>query len=242
MSEARRVAFVTGASRGLGRAIAARLLEDGLRVACGYHREEAAAREVARAGDGEAIRVDVTSPESVRDAFAGVLAREGRIDTLVCAHGVTRDALFAMAPERDWLEVLDANLTGAMRCARAVARPMIGAGGGAIVLVASVAAIRASPGQAGYAASKGGLLSFTKTLAAELGPRGVRVNAVVPGLIDAGMVKRMDRRRRDERAAHVPLGRLGEAREVAEAVRFLASDAASYVTGHALVVDGGLSL
>ncbi|MEZ4336840.1 MAG: SDR family oxidoreductase [Sandaracinaceae bacterium] len=182
----------------------------------------------------------MTAPDSVRDAVGGLLERRGRIDLLVCSHGVVRDGLFAMAPERDWLEVIDANLTGAMRCARAVVRPMMGAGGGACVFVASVAGLRASPGQAGYAASKGGLLALTRTLAAELGPKHIRVNAVVPGLIDAGMVKRMDRRRRDERLAHVPLGRLGEAREVADAVEFLAS--AGYVTGQALVVDGGLSL
>ncbi len=237
-----RVAFVTGASRGLGRAIAARLGETH-HVACGYRRERDAVEGLAaELPSGEAVAIDVTAPDAVRDAIGGVLARRGRIDALVCSHGVVRDGLFAMAPERDWLEVIEANLTGAMRCARAVVRPMMAGGGGAIVFVASVAALRASPGQAGYAASKGGLLALTRTLAAELGPKGIRVNAVVPGLIDAGMVKRMDRRRRDERLAQVPLRRLGEAREVADAVAFLASDAASYVTGQALVVDGGLSL
>lgn len=237
-----RVALVTGASRGLGRAIAERLARDGAWVACGYLREESKAREVAEACAGEAIAIDVTRPDAVTSAIGGLLERRGRIDVLVCAHGIGRDGLFAMAPERDLAEVIDANLMGAIRCARAVVRPMMGAGGGAIVNVASVAGLRASPGQAAYAASKGGLLAFTRTLAAELGPKGIRVNAVVPGLIDAGMVKRMDRRHRDARAAHIPLGRLGEPRDVADAVAFLASDAARYVTGQALVIDGGLSL
>lgn len=237
-----RVALVSGASRGLGRAIAERLSAEGAKVACGYRREADKAAEVAEACGGYAVHLDVTDGACVDAAVASVIERHARIDVLVCAHGVAHDALFAMAPERDWLAEIETNLVGAMRCARAVVRPMMGGGGGSIVHLASVAGLRASPGQAGYSASKGGLLAVTRTLAAELAPRGVRVNAVVPGLIDAGMVKRMDRRHRDARAAHIPMARLGEASEVASAVAFLASSDASYVTGQALVVDGGLSL
>jgi len=238
-----KTALVTGASRGIGRAIAIRLGEAGAHVACGFVSRESEAIATAEAiGDAYACRLDVREPASIRNAVDSLLKRAGTIDVLVCAHGISRDALFAVAEDRDLAEVIDANLLGAMRCARAVVRPMMAAGGGAIINVASVAGLRASVGQAGYAASKGGLIALTKTLAAELAPKRVRVNAVVPGLIDAGMVKRMNRRHRDERAQHIPMGRLGEAREVADAALFLASDAASYVTGQALVVDGGLSL
>jgi len=242
-----RTALVTGGSRGLGRAIALRLAGAGAHVAIGFHRGEAAAADTAGAiaaagGSASLCRFDVTDVAAVAAAVDALVAERGGIDVLCHAAGVVRDALFALSSPDDWQEPLRVNLGGALAVARAAVRPMLARGGGAIVLVGSVAGLRASPGQAGYAASKGGILALSATLAAELAPRGVRVNALVPGLIAAGMVQRLDRRVVEDKVRRIPLGRLGKADEVADAALFLASDASSYVVGQALVVDGGLSL
>ncbi|MFT3711517.1 MAG: SDR family NAD(P)-dependent oxidoreductase [Archangium sp.] len=239
--------LVTGASRGLGRAIATAFGREGAFVYVGFRTGEAAAREtlagiVSAGGEGSVLGFDVTDANAVDMAIDSILAARGKIDVLVNNAGVARDELFAMMQRESWREVIAANLDGTFNVCRAVTRPMLGKKRGAIVNVASVAAVRASPGQVNYAASKGGVLAMTQTLAAELGPRGVRVNAVVPGLIDAGMVTKMDRRFIEPRLAHLPLRRLGTAEDVAGAVLFLASDDASYIVGQALAVDGGLTL
>jgi 3-oxoacyl-[acyl-carrier protein] reductase len=153
-----------------------------------------------------------------------------------------RNALFALSEPDDWDEPLRVNVGGALRVTRSVVRPMLAAGRGAIVHVGSVAGERASPGQAGYAASKGGILALTRTLGAELAPRGIRVNAVVPGLCASGMGLRVGPKIVDGYLARIPVGRTGTAEEIASVALFLASDAASYVIGQAIVVDGGLSL
>jgi 3-oxoacyl-[acyl-carrier protein] reductase len=242
-----RTAIVTGASRGLGRAMAVDLARAGAFVYAAFRQRadgaEATLAEAAAAGGGGAtLALDVTDPAAVADTFRRVLDERGRLDVLVNNAGVSRDGFLATMPDDDWDEVIAVNLGGTMRCCRAAARPMIRQGHGAIVNVASVAGLHASPGQANYAASKGGVVALTRTLAAELAPRGVRVNAVVPGLIKAGMTHGLDRRVADERRGRIPLGRLGEADEVARVVTFLASDAAAYIVGQALVVDGGLTL
>ncbi|HSR95454.1 MAG TPA: SDR family oxidoreductase [Kofleriaceae bacterium] len=239
-------ALVTGASRGLGRAIAQQLAGEGARVYAGFVRREDAAAETARGappGDGSItpLGFDVTDAGACEAAVARIVGSAGRLDLVVHAAGLVRDSLFALSSPEDWDEPLRVNLGGALRVARATVRAML-AGGGAIVFIGSVAGLRASPGQAGYAASKGGIAALTTTLAAELAPRGIRVNAVVPGLIAAGMAARLDRRIVDKQLARVPLGRLGQASEVAACALFLASPAASYVIGQSLVVDGGLSL
>jgi 3-oxoacyl-[acyl-carrier protein] reductase len=177
----------------------------------------------------------------VEAAFERVFATRERADVLVNAAGCARDAPFALSEARDFDDTLDVNLKGAAHCSRAVVRRMLAARRGAIVNVASVAGLHASPGQTAYAASKGGLLAFSRTLAAELAPAGIRVNTVIPGFLTVGMVRALDRRLLDEKRARIPLGRLGTGEEVAEAVLFLASDSASYVVGQALVVDGGLT-
>lgn len=242
-----KTALVTGGSRGLGRAIAQQLAGEGARVYAGFLRREDAAAETARgappgAGSITPLGFDVTDAAACDAAVARIVGTAGKLDLVVHAAGLVRDSLFALSSPEDWDEPLRVNLGGALRVARAAVRAMLTGGGGAIVFIGSVAGLRASPGQAGYAASKGGLASLTSTLAAELAPRGIRVNAVVPGLIAAGMAARLDRRIVDRQLARIPLARLGQAAEVAACALFLASPAASYVIGQALVVDGGLSL
>lgn len=239
--------LVTGASRGLGRAIALAFGAEGAHVWLGHATRsadaEAAAAAIRSAGGSAApLRFDVTDTAAIDAAVATAVAERGAIDVLVHAAGVVRDSLFALSDADDWDEPVRVNLGGALRVTRAVVRPMLAAGRGAIVHVSSIAGLRASPGQVGYSASKGGLVAATRTLAAELAPRGIRVNAIVPGLCAAGMVQRLDRRIVAERVARIPAGRLGTADEIAAVALFLASDAASYVVGQAIVVDGGLSL
>jgi 3-oxoacyl-[acyl-carrier protein] reductase len=238
---------VTGASRGLGRAMASAFAAEGGYVYVGFcAREDEAAQTLARlraaGGDGALLGLDVRQSASVAAAFARVQKERGRLDVLVNNAGVARDGLFALMPAADFHEVVATNLTGSYHCAAAAARLMLAEKRGVIINIASAAGLRASVGQTNYAASKGGLLAFTRSLAAELGPRGVRVNAVVPGLIAAGMGTRLDHRIVAQRQAAIPLGRLGSAEEVARAVLFLASDESSYILGQCLAVDGGLTL
>lgn len=240
-------AIVTGASRGLGRHIAEALASEGAWVALGCRRrvgDAAAALESIRAagGDGVVAAFDVRDPEGVRRAVDDVLSTRGAIDVAVHCAGVARDGFVATSTVDDIEDVLRTNLHGAMHLARAVARPMMAARRGAVVFVTSIAGMRASAGQASYSASKGGLIALTMTLASELGPCGVRVNAIAPGLIAAGMVERLPQRIVEARREAIPLRRLGRPDEVARAALFLASEDASYITGHTLVIDGGLSL
>lgn len=242
-----RAVFVTGGSRGLGRAIALAAAREGARVWVGYRRRERDATEALAAiralgGEGGTIALDVRDPASVSAAIERVLAEAGRIDGVVTSAGITLDGFLAMQSVDELDEVLATNVRGTMLVARAALRPMIAARSGAIVALASVAGLMASPGQSAYAASKGAILAFVRTLAAEVAGQGVRVNALAPGLFDAGMVKAMPRDKRDAALAHVPMKRLGDADELARAALFLLSDDASFVTGQTLVVDGGLSL
>ena len=242
MTAAGKTALVTGGSRGLGRAIAARLSGDGMRVYAGHLRDAPPAPTPAPADDVTPVRFDVADAAACQAAVDRIVGEAGGLDVVVHAAGIARDSLFALSSPEDWDEPVRVNLGGALRLVRAAIRPMLAARRGAIVLVGSVAGLRASPGQVGYAASKAGLHAATATLAAELAPRGIRVNAVLPGLFAAGMAARLDQRIVEDRRRHIPLGRLGRAEEIAGAVAFLCSDAASYIVGHALVVDGGLSL
>jgi len=235
---------VTGGSRGLGRAMACAFASEGAHVFVGYLRAEGEAQRTVSQlnGRGEPLRFDVTRPDEVRAAFGRVQERTGRVDVLVNNAGSAGDAPAVLLEPEQWRNVLAVNLDGAFHCIQAVLAPMIHARRGSIINVASTAALRANPGQANYAASKGGLLALSRTLAAELSPKGIRVNAVVPGLIDAGMVQHMDHRALERLKARIPLGRMGSAEEVARVVVFLASDDASYLIGCELRVDGGLTL
>ena len=241
-----RSVLVTGASRGLGRAIAAAFAREGARVGVGYRSRDAEAeRTLALVAEQGAtavpLRFDVRDADAVERAV-GEFAGDGGLDVLVNSAAALRDAFAPMIAPAEWDEVVAVNLGGTFHCCRAALARMLPRRRGAIVNIASVAGLRASPGQASYAASKGGVVALTATLAAELAPRGVRVNAVVPGLLSTGMGQRLDRRVAEQRRAAIPLGRFGEGEEVASAVLWLASDEASYVVGQSLVVDGGLSL
>jgi 3-oxoacyl-[acyl-carrier protein] reductase len=238
--------LVTGASRGLGRAIAEAFAREGARVGMGYRAREAdarAARDAVEAAGGTAVLLafDVRSPAAVDDAFAR-FAGDGAIDVVVNNAAAVRDEWSLFIGEAEWDEVISVNLTGTFNCCRAAMRHMLPRRAGAIVNVGSIAGLRASPGQASYSASKGGIAALTATLAAELAPRGVRVNCVEPGMLRVGMGQRLDHDKAKVILSRVPLGRFGEGVEVAAAVLFLASDDASYIVGHRLVVDGGLSL
>lgn len=239
--------FVTGASRGLGRAIAVAFARERAFVVVGYRArasdaEETLAQVKAAGGDGCIEAFDVGDASSVDAAVQRVLEKRGRLDVVVNNAGIARDELFAMMRKESWAEVLRTNLDGTFNVCRAVTRPMMANKRGAIVNVASIAGQRASTGQVNYAASKGGVLALTHSLAAELAPKGIRVNAVVPGLCNVGMVEAVDRRVIEAKKAHIPIGRLGSADEVARVVTFLASEDAAYVIGQAIVVDGGLGL
>lgn len=238
--------LVTGASRGLGRAMAVAFAEEGAYVVVGYHHHEKDAvttlfRMIDAGSKGRAIGFDVRDKGAVDRAVEEILKERGRVHVLVNNAGVARDVLFPLMDPESWDEVIATNLTGLYHCARAVVRPMIAAGGGAIVNVGAVSAMRASPGQVNYAASKGGLVAFTRALGAEMAPRGIRVNAVIPGAIKAGLAAKLDHRVAERIRENIPVGRFGTAEEVARAVLFLASEDASYIVGQSLVVDGGLS-
>lgn len=238
-----RVAIVTGASRGIGRAIAAQLAARGATVvaaARGDHADAAVHDITAAGGRAEAASLEVTDPASVEALVAGTLARHGRIDILVSNAGIARDQLLMRMKRADWDAVLDTNLTAAFTCAQAVLRPMLKQRHGRIIAVTSVVGQMGNPGQTNYAASKAGLIGFTMALAREVASRHITVNAVAPGLIDTEMTQAVSDEARAAMAAQIPLGRPGTPADVAAAVCFLASDEASYITGHVLAVNGGM--
>jgi 3-oxoacyl-[acyl-carrier protein] reductase len=238
-----RVALVTGASRGIGRAIAMRLAAEGASVmaaARGDHAQAVADEIVAEGGQAEAVTVDVTDTASVEAAVAATIARFGRIDILVNNAGITRDQLMLRMKREDWDAVLATNLTAAYTCAQAVLKPMVKQRSGRIVNISSVVGQSGNAGQANYAASKAGLIGFTKALALEIASRGITVNAVAPGLVDTDMTRAIAGAAHAEWEARIPLKRLGTPDDIAHAVLFLASDEASYITGHVLAVNGGM--
>ena len=242
-----RTVLVTGASRGLGRAIALRLAASGDRVIVGHRQRAEAAQEVlaqieAGGGQGQVARFDLRDADAVQRSLAQLRQACGPITALVNNAALPDEGMFAMSPAARVDEVLEVGLQGALRCTRALARDMLVAGGGAIVNVSSVITRRGQPGQVAYATAKGAIEAFTRALALELGPAGVRVNAVVAGVFDAGITKAQPADRLERWTQAIPLGRLGRGEELAEAVAWLLSPASSYVTGSCLVVDGGLSL
>ncbi|MBX3025156.1 3-oxoacyl-ACP reductase FabG [bacterium] len=242
-----RRALVTGASRGIGRATAEVLAAAGAAVAVNYARSALEAEETAEGlrahgGEVEVVQADVADAAQVEAMFAHLRKRWDGVDILVNNAAVTRDGLAMLLSPAQWDEVLAVNLRGAFLCARQALRPMIKRRWGRIINVVSPAALLGQEGAANYAAAKGGLLSFTKSLAREVGRYAITVNAVCPGLVDTRLIADMPAPLRQRHLGHVPLGRVGQPDEVAQAIRFLASPAAAYVTGATLAVDGGLTM
>jgi len=239
-----RVAFVTGASRGIGRAIALTLCRahhDIVVASPEVELNEQVAEEIRASGaQAMTLNLDITSTESVKEGFAKVVAEKSRIDVLVNNAGITRDGLAMRMKQADWDLVLNINLTGAFRCAQQALPVMMRARWGRIVNIASVVGQSGAPGQANYAASKGGMIALTKALAQEIGSRSITVNAIAPGYIETDMTRVLPEEVKAKYLANIPLARAGQPEDVANAVKFLASEEAGYITGHVLAVNGGL--
>jgi 3-oxoacyl-[acyl-carrier protein] reductase len=243
MDLSERVALVTGASRGIGRAIARTLAKQGatvVAVARGENARAVAEEITAAGGRAEFATVDVAEPASADEAVGGVMARHGRIDILVNNAGITRDQLMLRLKREDWDAVIATNLTAAFALTQAALKPMIRQRSGRIISISSVVGQAGNAGQANYAASKAGLIGFSKAVALEVASRGITVNVVAPGLIETDMTKGMTEQARGEWQGRIPLKRLGTAEDVAAAVCFLASNEASYITGQVLAVNGGM--
>jgi 3-oxoacyl-[acyl-carrier protein] reductase len=242
-----RVAIVTGGGRGIGRAVALRLAAEGANVAISYRSNDDAAQETAEAVreagvECEVFKGDVASPEDVQVLFEGVTDAFGRLDILVNNAGLTRDNLMLRMKEEEFDEVLRTNLGGTYLCTRAALRPMIRARWGRIVNVSSVVGLVGNAGQANYAASKAGIIGFTKSVAREVAQRGITANAVAPGYVETELTGRLPENVKVAIRTQVPMGRFGEAEEVAEVVTFLAGEGAGYVTGQTIAVDGGMTM
>lgn len=242
-----KVAVVTGASRGIGRAIAERLAAEGAKVVVNHRASADAAEEVVAAieaagGEAVVLQADVSDFEQSRDLIQETIKHFGRIDVLVNNAGTTRDTLLMMMKENDWDLVIDTNLKSVFNCCKAVARSMVRQRSGRIINITSVAGLAGNPGQTNYAASKAGVVGFTKSLAKELGSRSITVNAVAPGFVPTALTNDLPDDLRQAAIEHTPLGRFGQPEEIAAAVAFLASDEAGYITGQVLSVDGGLAM
>ncbi|OFV91001.1 MAG: 3-oxoacyl-[acyl-carrier-protein] reductase [Acidobacteria bacterium RIFCSPLOWO2_02_FULL_64_15] len=238
-----RIALVTGASRGIGRAIATRLAEQGATVvaaARGDHADAIVRELTSRGRTAEAVNLDVTDTAAVERLPGEIVGRYGRLDIVVSNAGITRDQLLMRMKREDWDAVLATNLTAAFVLAQAAVRPMLRQRSGRIIAISSVVGQMGNAGQTNYAASKAGLIGFAKALAREIASRSITVNVVAPGMIETDMTRAAAEKAQVDWAAQIPLGRLGTVDEVAAAVCFLASDEASYITGHVLAVNGGM--
>jgi 3-oxoacyl-[acyl-carrier protein] reductase len=241
-----RVALVTGAGRGIGRAVAEHLARQGHRVAVNYRSSQSEAAAVvsgivADGGEACAVEADVSDASQVAGMFATVEGQWGAVEVLVNNAGINRDGLLLRMGPDDWDAVLAADLRSAYLCTRAALRGMLKARWGRILSVGSVAGLVGNTGQANYAAAKAGLIGFTKAVAREVGSRGITANVVAPGFIDTEMTAALGEEAREAARRAIALGRFGTAAEVAAAVGYLASDAAAYVTGQVLVIDGGMA-
>jgi 3-oxoacyl-[acyl-carrier protein] reductase len=240
-----KVAIVTGGTRGIGRAICLLLAEQGSKVFMNYAHDQKAAQEVAKAAEKFAgaivpVQADVTDAAQVTSMMDHVEKEGKRIDILVNNVGMIKDGFLMMMAEGDWADVLKTNLSSVYLCSRAVIRKMIPHKQGKIINIASVSGIIGTAGQANYAAAKGGVIAFTKSLARELGPFNIQVNCVAPGLIETEMVEKMPKEKVEAIVRSTALNRMGKPEDVAWAVLFLASQHADYITGQTIVVDGGI--
>jgi 3-oxoacyl-[acyl-carrier protein] reductase len=233
-----KTALVTGASRGIGRAIASELARAGASVVVGYRSGKDEAEALAAELGGRAVQADVANGEEA----ARLVEEAGDLDILVNNAGLTRDGLLARMPDDDWRTVIETNLSSVFYTCRAVTRPMMKKRAGSIVNVSSIVGVHGNWGQTNYAASKAGIIGFTKSLARELGSRGVRANVVAPGYVKTQLTDVLPEEATQAMLQNTPLGRLGEPQDIAGAVRFLCSDEASFITGEVLLVDGGLGM
>jgi 3-oxoacyl-[acyl-carrier protein] reductase len=233
-----KLALVTGGSRGIGRAIALELGRAGAEVVVGYRTGREEAEAVASEIGGRAVEADVSDAESAK----ALVEAAGDLDVLVNNAGLTRDGLLVRMSDEDWRTVIDTNLSSVFYTCRAAARPMMRKRAGSIVNVSSIVGVHGNWGQTNYAASKAGIIGFTKSLARELGSRGVRANVVAPGYVRTQLTDVLPEEATAAMLTNTPLGRLGDPEDVAGAVRFLCSDAAAFVTGDVLLVDGGLGM
>jgi 3-oxoacyl-[acyl-carrier protein] reductase len=233
-----KTALVTGASRGIGRAIAEELARAGASVVVGYRSGKDEAEELAGSIGGRAVQADVSNADDAKR----LVDEAGDLDILVNNAGLTRDGLLARMPDDDWRTVLETNLSSVFYTCRAVTRPMMKKRAGSIVNISSIVGVHGNWGQTNYAASKAGIIGFTKSLARELGSRNVRANVVAPGYVKTQLTDALPEDATAAMLGNTPLGRLGDPRDVAGAVRFLCSDDASFITGEVLLVDGGLGM
>ena len=245
MSLAGKVAVVTGGSRGIGRAICLRLAKMGAKVVINYvsrmeAAEETKAQVEAIGGECVLVKFDVANTSEVQDAFKEIIADCGRIDILVCNAGITRDGLLATMKEDAWDQVMAVNLKGSFNCIKAGCRPMMKQRWGRIIIITSVVGFAGNAGQANYSAAKAGLVGLTRSSARELASRGITVNCVAPGYIDTDMTSGLPDAVKEKILSEIPLGILGQPDDIAGAVTYLASDAARYVTGQAIHVNGGM--
>lgn len=242
-----KIAVVTGGSRGIGRAICLELARQGAAVVFSYAGNQQAAQETETAcavlgAKVRGVQADVADAAAVKELFDGVIKEFGRVDILVNNAGITRDGLIMLMKEADFDQVVETNLKGAFLCSKAVARPMMKQRFGRIINLCSVVGLRGNAGQVNYAASKAGIIGITKSLAKELATRGITVNAVAPGFIDTDMTAALPESARTGLLGTIPMGKLGRPEDVASAVAFFAADAAEYITGQVLCVDGGMAI
>jgi len=240
-----KVAIVTGGTKGIGRAISLLLAEEGAKVVADFSKDEDAAERLSEDAKSEGLslslfRADVTQFDQVKDLVEETFVRFGKIDILVNNAGLVRDNFLMLMSDEDWDSLMKANLTSLFYCCKTVIRKMIPERRGKIINIASISGMLGTAGQTNYAATKGGVISFTKSLARELGPFNIHVNAVAPGLINSEVISRMPREKVESIVKSSSLGRIGKPEEVAKVVVFLASDDSSYITGQAIVVDGGI--
>lgn len=235
------VVLVTGGSRGIGRAVVERFTRLGARVFFTYHQQEALAKQLASSTGAQPIQCSQTDPAAIDQAMDRILAEAQSVHVLVNNAGITSDQFLMLMPQEEWERVIDTNLNGTFRWCKAVSRPMLKARRGAIINIASISGLIGVMGQTNYAASKGAIIAFSRALAAELGPRGIRTNTVVPGFIETDMTAKLPLEVRQQSLKRIALKRFGRPEDVAAVVTFLASDDAGYILGQTVVVDGGLT-
>ena len=246
MSESQRVVVITGGSKGIGRAIALKFAEEQAKIVLvHYDPDEDASNEALgqlseKGIEAESHKVNVASYEDVKALFKDILDRFSKIDVLVNNAGITRDTLLMRMSEQDWDMVLGVNLKSAFNCTQAAIRPMMKQRKGCIVNISSVAGQMGNAGQANYSASKAGIIGLTKSVAREVAPRGITVNAVAPGFINTEMTQVLPEKTKESYMVQIPLGRMGEPEDIAETVYWLCSDAAGYITGQTIPVNGGM--